>query len=239
MKIDIVEGLCVIPRCLGSVIFLFFITKLMGKKQVSQFSLFDYVIGISIGNFTAEMTLNTEVQYINGMIAIMTFGLLSLLVAKIVNRNIRIRRFIIGTPTVLIDDGKIIDKGLKKVNIDINDLLEEARIKDYFDISEISYAIMEANGTISFLPKAEYKNPTNKDLKVKTSKSYLSANVIVNGEYMEEAIKKSKITKKQLIEKMKKNNLTKPDDVLLATITDTQLQFFLKNEEVKNYSLLE
>jgi uncharacterized membrane protein YcaP (DUF421 family) len=78
MHIDLMEAIKVIPRCLGATIFLFFITKIMGKKQVSELSLFDYVIGISIGNFTAEMTLNTDVQYINGMVAVATFGLLSL-----------------------------------------------------------------------------------------------------------------------------------------------------------------
>lgn len=239
MDIDIGEVLMVIPRCLGSIIFLFFITKIMGKKQVSQFSLFDYVIGISIGNFTAEMTLNTEVPYISGMAAVATFGVLSFIVTKMVNKNIRIRRFIIGTPTVLVDDGRIIEKGLKRVNIDINDLLEDCRIAGYFDIQEIAYAIMEANGSISFLPKGQYKNPTMEDMKLKSQKSYLSANIIVNGEYMEEAIKKSKINKKQLIAKLKKIGMDSPDDVLLATITDTELQFYLKDEPPKNYSLLE
>ena len=77
------------------------------------------------------MTLNTDVQYINGMIAITTFGVLSYIVSKLVNKSIRIRRFIIGTPTVLLDDGKVIDKGLQRVNIDINDLLEQARNNGY------------------------------------------------------------------------------------------------------------
>ena len=226
MKIDVIEGLNVIPRCLGSVVFLFLITRIMGKKQVSQFSLFDYVIGISIGNFTAEMTLNTDVQYINGMIAITTFGVLSYIVSKVVNKSIRIRRFIIGTPTVLLDDGKVIEKGLQRVN-------------GYFDISEVAYAIMEANGNISFLPKGEFKNPTKHDLKLDSQKSYLSANIIVNGEYMEEAIKKSKITKNELIKQLKKMHLDSPDSILLATITDKDLQFYFKDVEPKNYSLLE
>lgn len=239
MDINIGKVLMVIPRCLGSVLFLFFITKIMGKKQVSQFSLFDYVIGISIGNFTAEMTLNTEVPYISGMAAVATFGVLSFIVTKMVNKNIRIRRFIIGTPTVLVDDGKIIEKGLKRVNIDINDLLEDSRIAGYFDIQEVAYAIMEANGSISFLPKGQYKNPTMEDMRLKSHKSFLSANIIVNGEYMEEAIKKSKINKKQLIEKLKKIGMDSPDNILLATITDTELRFYLKDEPPKNYSLLE
>lgn len=239
MHIDFLEAVKVIPRCLGATIFLFFITKIMGRKQVSEFSLFDYVIGISIGNFTAEMTLNTDVQYINGMVAVATFGLFSISLTKLINKNIRLRRFVVGTPTVLIDNGKIIQSGLKRVNIGVNDLLEEARMSGYFDISEIDYAIMEGSGTISFLPKREFKNVTVNDLNIKTDKSYLSANIIINGEYMEEAIKKSNITKEELIKRLKKMNLDNPDSILLCTITNNKLNFYFKDQDPINDLLLE
>ena len=239
MHIDFLEAVKVIPRCLGATIFLFFITKIMGRKQVSEFSLFDYVIGISIGNFTAEMTLNTDVQYINGMVAVATFGLFSISLTKLINKNIRLRRFVVGTPTVLIDNGKIIQSGLKRVNIGVNDLLEEARMSGYFDISEIDYAIMEGSGTISFLPKSEFKNVTVNDLKIETEKSYLSANIIINGEYMEEAIKKSNITKEELIKRLKKMNLDNPDSILLCTITNNKLNFYFKDQDPINDLLLE
>ena len=239
MHIDFLEAVKVIPRCLGATIFLFFITKIMGRKQVSEFSLFDYVIGISIGNFTAEMTLNTDVQYINGMVAVATFGLFSISLTKLINKNIQLRRFVVGTPTVLIDNGKIIQSGLKRVNIGVNDLLEEARMSGYFDISEIDYAIMEGSGTISFLPKREFKNVTVNDLNIKTDKSYLSANIIINGEYMEEAIKKSNITKEELIKRLKKMNLDNPDSILLCTITNNKLNFYFKDQDPINDLLLE
>lgn len=239
MHIDFIEAIKVIPRCLGATIFLFFITKIMGRKQVSEFSLFDYVIGISIGNFTAEMTLNTDVQYIDGMVAVATFGLLSISLTKLINKSIKLRRFIIGTPTVLIDNGKIIQSGLKRVNIGVNDLLEEARMEGYFDIDEIEYAIMEGSGTISFLPKSKFKNVTVNDLNIKTNKSYLSANIIINGEYMEEAIKKSNITKEELIKRLKKMNLDSPDSILLCTITNNKLSFYFKDQEPINDLLLE
>lgn len=239
MSIDFYDMLLVIPRCLGSIFFLFLITKFMGKKQVSQFSLYDYVISISIGNFTAEMTMNKEVQYVNGMMAIFTFGVLSYIVSKIVSRSHIFRRIIIGTPTVLIDRGKIIDSGLKKGNIDVNDLLEDARIAGFFNIDEIEFAIMEANGSISFLPKDKYRNPNISDLGVKEEETYLTSNLIVNGKYMNEAIKKSRITKKELVNKIKKMNLDGPDSILLCTINNSNLNFYFKDEKVINYSLLE
>ena len=144
-------------RALISLFTLFIITKIVGKKQVSELSLFDYVIGISIGNFAAEMTINTDSPEINGIWAVILFGLISYLVSIITMKSIGLRRWIMGTPTIIIQDGKILRKNMKKVRLEMNELLEECRIKGYFDISQIAFGIMEVNGEMSFLPKSKYK----------------------------------------------------------------------------------
>ena len=77
MNINWIEALSIIPRSFLSFIILFFVTKLIGKKQVSELSLFDYVVGISIGNFAAEMTMNLDGQYINGIIAVLVYGIIA------------------------------------------------------------------------------------------------------------------------------------------------------------------
>ena len=186
---EIIEILDVILRCLISLVTLFFVTKMIGKKQVSQFSLFDYVIGISIGNFAAEMALNLDSDYMHGTIAVIVFGIVAYLVSFITLKNLKLRRFFIGDPTIIIEDGKILYKNLKKTKFDINDLLEECRINGYFDISQIDYALMEANGKISFLAKPDYQTPTNKDLKINKQKTGLCANLIIDGEIIYESLK--------------------------------------------------
>ncbi len=160
------ELLDVILRSLVSLVTLFLVTKMIGKKEVSQFSLFDYVIGISIGNFAAELALNLESEYLHGIVAVVIFGIVAYLVNLITMKNLKIRQFFIGKPTLLIKKGKILYKNLQKNQFDINDLLEGARSSGYFDISEIDYAVMEANGKVSFMAKPDYQTPTNKDLKI-------------------------------------------------------------------------
>ena len=167
MNVNIVEILDVILRALISLIALFSVTKLLGKKQVSQLSLFDYVIGISIGNFAAEMTTDLDLPYTHGVVAVLIFGLVAYLVSVFTMKSISLRRFFIGTPTVLIQEGKILMKGLKQVKFDVNDLLEECRGNGYFDISQIEYALMEANGKLSILPKGENLPVTIKDMNIK------------------------------------------------------------------------
>ena len=157
MAKEIMEILDVILRCLVSLVTLFFVTKMIGKKQVSQFSLFDYVIGISIGNFAAEMAINLDSEYLHGTVAVIVFGVVAYFVSIITLKSLKARKFFIGDPTIIIEDGKILYKNLKRAKFDVNDLLEECRINGYFDISEIDYALMEANGKISFLPKREVK----------------------------------------------------------------------------------
>src|SRR5574344_2270004 len=130
-----------ILRSLISLLALFFVTKMIGKKQVSQLSLFDYVIGISIGNFAAEMTINLDSNEINGVLAVVIFGVIAYLVSILTMKSMCLRRFFSGTPTILIQDGKIIKEGLKKAKFDLNDLLEQCRINGYFNILDIDYAL--------------------------------------------------------------------------------------------------
>lgn len=111
------EIFIVIIRSIVSLTVLFGVTKLLGKKQVSQLSLFDYVIGISIGNFAAEITMNMETQFINGIVAMTVFGLIAFLVSILTMKSITLRRFFMGTPTILIQEGKILEKNLKKSNL--------------------------------------------------------------------------------------------------------------------------
>ena len=235
---EIIEILDVILRCLISLVTLFFVTKMIGKKQVSQFSLFDYVIGISIGNFAAEMALNLDSNYMHGTIAVIVFGIVAYLVSFITLKNLKLRRFFIGDPTIIIEDGKILYKNLKKTKFDINDLLEECRINGYFDISQIDYALMEANGKISFLAKPDYQTPTNKDLKINKQKTGLCANLIIDGEIIYESLKIMHKDKKWLMHEINIKGY-KLEDIILATLDlEETLKVYGKNVNSKSYDIL-
>lgn len=238
MQKQIIELLDVIMRCLVSLITLFLVTKMIGKKQVSQFSLFDYVIGISIGNFAAEMAINLDSSYLHGTVAVIVFGLVAYLVSEITMKNLKIRKIIIGEPNILIKDGKILYKSLKKSRFDINELLEEARINGYFDISEIDYALMEVNGKISFLAKPNYQPPTNKSLKVKEKRKGLCINIIIDGQIINKALKECHKKEEWLIHKLKEKGF-KINEVLLATIDlDNNLKVYGKNVNDNTYNIL-
>lgn len=240
MNFNMIEIFDVILRALISLIALFLVTKLLGKKQVSQLSLFDYVIGISIGNFAAEMTTDLDLPYTHGIVAVLVFGLVAYLVSVLTMKSISLRRFFIGTPTVLIQEGKILQKGLKRVKFDINDLLEECRGNGYFDISQIEYALMEANGKLSILPKGDYLPVTIKDMKLKSEKQCLCANVIIDGKIMFNNLKNMNKDKKWLVKEMKIKGYKTFENVLLATLDNNQkITVYEKNHDVKPLVILE
>lgn len=240
MNIEWNECLSVAIRSIYSLITLFFVTKLIGKKQVSELSLFDYVIGISIGNFTAEMTMDLERHYINGMIAIIMFGLIAYLVSIITMKSMFFRRIIIGVPTILIQNGKIIEQNLKSVKLDINELLEQCRGNGYFDLNEIEYAIMETNGKISIMPLSKYKPLTPKDMNIKVKREGLCSNIVIDGHLMKNNIENMNKTIEWVEKELKVKGYKDINKILLATLDiEDKITIYEKNKNVKVYNVLE
>jgi len=238
MHKEIIEFFDVILRCLVSLVTLFLVAKMLGKKQISQLSVFDYVIGISIGNFAAEMSINLESEYLHGVVAVIVFGLVAYLVSVLSLKSLRMRRFFMGDPTMLIQDGKIVYKGLKKARFDVNDLLEECRIKGYFDIREIDYALMEANGDISFMLKPEYQAPQLKDLNVKKQKNGLCANLIIDGDIIHKSLKEMNKDIKWLQHELSVKGI-KQENVLLATLDlNENFEVYAKDVNLDEYEIL-
>ena len=213
-----IELLDVFIRSLLSLITLFLIAKMLGAKQVSQLSLFDYVIGISIGNFSAEMTINLESQYLNGILAVVVFGFVAYFVSFLTMKSIKLRRFFMGTPTIVIQKGKLLESNLKKLKLDVNDLLEECRCNGYFNIEEIEYAIMEVNGNISILPKGKYKPVVIQDLDLEVPKQGLCANVIIDGKPMSNNLKIALKDEAWLLNEINKQGYDDYSKILLATL---------------------
>lgn len=239
MNINFSELLDVTIRALLSLITLFFVTKLIGKKQVSQLSLFDYVIGISIGNFAAEMTINLESKEIHGIVAVIIFGFIAYLVSILTMKSIVLRRFFMGTPTIMIEHGKIVQDSFKKVRYDINDMLEQCRINGYYDISDIEYAIVEANGELSILPRSENRPITVKDMNLKVNKEGLCANVIIDGKIMYKNLININKTEEWLLKEMKVRG-KEIEDIILATVDiNNKIVFYERNKGMKVSNVLE
>lgn len=227
-------------RTILVLIILFFITKMMGKKQISELNFFDYVVGITIGSIAADISLDIEKNMIAGIAALFIYGFISYIISFVSIKSILARRFFIGVPTVLVEKGKIIESGLKKSKIDVNDLLMEARENGYFNLDKIDYALMEVNGNISFLPKEKEKPVTKKDMKIKCSNEGLTVNAIIDSKYMVNNMKAINKDKEWLDHELKVNGYDNYDNILLATIDNNyKVTIYEKNVKPDKNTVLE
>lgn len=227
-------------RTILVLVILFFITKMMGKKQISELNFFDYVVGITIGSIAADISLDIEKDMIAGIAALFIYGFISYIISFVSIKSVLARRFFIGVPTVLVEKGKIIESGLKKSKIDVNDLLMEARENGYFNLDEIDYALMEVNGNISFLPKEKDKPVTKKDMKIKCSNEGLTVNAIIDSKYMVNNMKAINKDKEWLDHELKVNGYDNYDNILLATIDNNyKVTIYEKNVKPDKNTVLE
>lgn len=212
------ELLLIIFRTILVLIVLFLLTKFMGKKQVSQMNIYDYLIGITIGSVAADIALDTDKDIVSGIVSLIIFGLSGVLVTYLTLKSITFRRLFAGVPTILIENGNIIEKNLRKEGIDINDLQEEARQFGYFDLSRINYAILEISGKISFLAKADDEVVTRKDMKIKVKDEGLCANIVIDGILLENNLRNMNKDKVWLDGELIKKGYKDYTNILLLTL---------------------
>ena len=230
----------VVLRSVLSIVALFLLTKMMGRKQISQLNLYDYVVGITIGSVAAEISTNLDTDFWGGIVVMGVYSLVSVLLSFFTEKSILMRRFIIGVPIVMMEDGKILESSLKKTKFDINEFLQEARISGYYDISQIEYAIMEANGKISFLPKSEYIAVTPLDMNIDVKKSSLVSNLVIDGKVMDNNLKMIGKDINWLLNKLKRQGYDSFDNILLVTCCDKEeITIYEKNYDILEYKVLE
>ena len=169
-----------------AIIALFMLTRLMGKKQMAQLNFFDYVVGISIGSIASEYAVVRDIHLAEGLTALVVFTLFSLVLSYVSVKSYRGRKILDGTPSILVENGRLLEANLRKAKITVNDFLEECRQKNFFDIAGIEYAILETSGRLSVLPKSQSRPLTPGDMQVPTAYEGLCTNVIIDGEVIEE-----------------------------------------------------
>lgn len=196
---------------------LFIITKIIGYRQISEMSFFDYVVGITIGSIAAEMSTNIDLEWWKGITAMAVYGFVGVVLSILTQKSIKARKFIAGKPIILMENGKILRDNVKKARIDIDDLLSSARGNGYFDLSDIDYAIMETTGKISFQPVAKKRTLTPTDFNFAPVKEGIYINVIMDGKIIEDNLSVAGVTKKD-VENMVLAQNEKVKNVVLGTI---------------------
>jgi len=194
----------------------------MGKKQMAQLNFFDYVVGISIGSIASEYAVVRDIHLAEGLTALMVFTLFSLVVSYVSVKSYRGRKILDGSPSILIENGKILELNLKKAKININDLLEECRQKNIFDIAQIEYAILETSGRLSIQPKSQNRQLTPKDMQIPTAYEGLCTNIIIDGKVIKEHLAAINKDITWLQSQLQSHGIKSPQTILLAYVDTTE-----------------
>ena len=178
----------VVVYSISSFLFLFVVTKIMGKKQIAQLSFLDYVIGISLGSIAAEMATDPDRPYYHFFIAMAIYLVLDIALTLAARKGTFLKKFIRGRPLILIEQGKINYRNLSRSKLDINDLLSLCRAKDYFDLRDVAYCIFETSGDVSILPAPRAAQAKSVDLGVTPPAAELSKDVVEDGKIIDHAL---------------------------------------------------
>jgi len=182
------DWLLIILRTLLAVAILFVMTKLLGKRQVSQLSLFEYITGITIGSLAAYISLDLEAKWYLGIISLSVWVLVTLGIEFLQLKSKTARDFIDGKATVLIKDGKILEDNLKKERLTADELMENLRAKNVFQAANVEFAVMEPSGDINVLLTKENQQLTPKHLGIKVGPEQEPQAVIMDGKVMDEPL---------------------------------------------------
>jgi uncharacterized membrane protein YcaP (DUF421 family) len=184
----IMEWLHIVYRSLGAVAMLFILTRILGKKQISQLTFFEYITGITLGEVAGFISTDMEANYMLGVTALLVWFLVPFVLELLTLKSLLLRRWLEGRGTVLIKEGKVLEKNLKKERYTADELLEQLRTKSVFNIADVEFAILEASGDLSVLLKKENQPLTPKHLGIKTAPERESQVVIIDGKVMEEPL---------------------------------------------------
>lgn len=207
--------------------------RLMGKAELSQMQPFEFVIILMLAEHAALPMEDLGIPLINGFIAIFTLLIIQITVSYISLKSNLARKIICGKPSILINKGKIDEKEMRRLRININDLIEQLRIKDYPSLGDVEYAILETNGEISIIPKHNKKVITREDMKCKSSSEEIPLSLIIDGTIIYRNLTIANFTEDWLIKQLKKRNISKPKYVFYAYLDKSKKLHFQTKKDVK------
>jgi uncharacterized membrane protein YcaP (DUF421 family) len=204
--------------------------RIMGKRQIGQLQPSELVITIIISELAAVPMQDTGIPLLYGIVPITILMVAQILLSFISLKSVKARGMICGKPNIIIQDGKIKEKELSKLYFNINDLLEQLRIKGYPDIKDVEYAILETEGQVSVIPKCAKRPVTPQDLFLNPQQEKLPITLVIDGEVIKANLRVAKMSEENLKNMLKQSGITSFKEVLFAGL-DSSGNFFSQEKQ--------
>jgi len=212
------------------------VMRLMGKRQIGQLQPFEFVVTIMIAELASIPMEETGIPLIRGLTPIIILFILHVTISLLSLKSQSFRRIICGTPSVLIEKGKIKEKELRKLRYSMSDLLEQLRVKNYPNINDVEFAVLETNGQLSVIPKAEKQPVVAEDINIVNPPAQLPLTLVLDGVVQPKNLDRLNLDKQWLLTQLKAFGIAGPEDALIAII-DTGGQFYAQPKAAKQKGL--
>lgn len=189
-------------------LFVLLILRLTGKRQVSDLQPYDLLMTLIIADLASTAIADTDIPLLYSIVPILALYLVQQVIAKLCLKSSAVRRLVCGTPQILILDGVLQEKIMQRTNYTVRDLLDSLRSKDIFDVGEVAYAILETNGTVSVLEKAQFQKPNKKELNLEPGSAALSHLLILEGKVQKSGLETLHLAQKDVEKILKDHGLT-------------------------------
>jgi len=233
MLIEVINLLILTVRAVILYFLVVLIVRLMGKHQIGQLQPYELVITIMISELAAVPMQDTDIPLINGIVPILTLLFLQISLSFLSLKSEAAQRLICGGPSILIENGKINEYELTRLRFNLNDLLEQLRLKDVPNIADVEYAIMETSGKLSVITKSQRRAVSPEDLQLETGYEGMPISLIVDGVLKKDNLSRVKLDENWLKNELEKFGLKKWQDVFLASL-DTTGKLFLQPKKKRS-----
>jgi uncharacterized membrane protein YcaP (DUF421 family) len=227
------ELILILIRSIVAFLILFLMARIMGKKQISQLTFFDYCVGITIGSIAATMSVDQNVKALNGVMSLLIWGLFPILLAYFGMKSNTFSNISDGKATILIKKGEILEGNMKKNLLNLNELMLLLREKNIFKVSDVEMAVLETNGQLSVMLKTEKQPVDAKMLGIPVEQEHGPTILIMDGKPMKKSLEKLGYTIEWLHGEVQKQGASEIKDVFLAQI-DSLGQVYVDLYEEKN-----
>lgn len=219
------EALKIVLSAVLSYAALFLSARLIGHKQVSQFDFWDYIAGITIGSIAAELATDLENMW-KPLLAIAIYAVLTWAMSVISVRWTKSRKFLNGTPSIIMSNGKLYRENMKKAKLDLSEFMVMCRQQGYFNLGDIHTAVFEYNGQLTILPVARKRPLTPGDMKLCPTQEAIFSEVIMDGRILEENLTRMGVDAEWLRKQLRDHGYRDAKEVFLG-LCSTQKEVVL------------
>jgi uncharacterized membrane protein YcaP (DUF421 family) len=217
-----------IARAAAIYVLALFLTRLMGRKLISQMTFFDFIVGVSIGSLAANAMIGSGRTPSSTVSALIVISFLDIAASYLHIKSFKGRKLIDSEPVTLVDNGTIVEDNMRKIRLTVNELMMMLREKNAFNLADVEFAIMETDGQMSVLPKADKKPLTPSHMNIKTTSTGLTRDLIIDGNLMTENLKAAGLDENWLNSQLKTQNIKHISEVFYAGMDNSKNLYISK-----------